>query len=208
LLDTWNYSKHINGIDHELQELAITVAASFAVWALDEGYMVGLFSNSSMLLFTDDCAEDNPMAEANSEQEKSLTRISSPGVHIPFASDHGQYERILSTMARLVPDYNSHIERFIDRNDDLFPIGTTVVLVSAASTLNDATAERLHDLRIRGAAVHLVLVGEPDEARAKEIYDLPVHYSGGREKWHELTSTVGAGANGILGTSSTHLQLD
>jgi len=42
LLDTENYSKAWIGSDQEIQELSITVAASLAMWAMDEGYMVGL----------------------------------------------------------------------------------------------------------------------------------------------------------------------
>lgn len=207
LLDTWNYANDTNGIDRDIQEFTITVAASFAVWALDEGYMVGLFANSSMMLMPTEW--ETGTAEEQNAEKAQTTRISPPGVHIPFASDHGQYEQILTTMSRLMPDYNTPIEHFIDQQDDLFPLGTTVILVSAASTVNDATVERLEDLRIRGAAVHLILTGDPEEVKQKtQYYSLPVHYPGGKEKWHELTSTVRKAAGSSAGTSSASIQLD
>lgn len=204
LLDTWNYAKAFNGVDRDLQELNITLAASFAVWALDEGYMVGLFVNSSMIVpVNEDIGEEQP----ETLEESKMIRITPPGVYVPFASDHSQYERILSTAACLIADSNTPIERFIEKQDEMFAIGTTVVLVSAATSVNEPTIERLLDLRTRGAAVHLVLTGEQEAVNKVEAYNLPVHYPGGREKWHELTSTIGKEANGILGTSTTQLQL-
>ncbi|HEX4203414.1 MAG TPA: DUF58 domain-containing protein [Ktedonobacteraceae bacterium] len=199
LLDTWNYAHDLNSVDREVQELTITVAASFATWALDEGYMVGLFSNSSLLYAPEEEESEHEAAEeANQLHTASTTRISPPGVHIPFASDHSQYERILTTLARLLPDHNTPLERLIDQQRDLFPLGTTVVLVSAASSVNDATLELLEDVRARGAAVHLVLTGEPDAVKKQtELYRLPVHYPGGREKWHELINAVGKDESGI-----------
>src|SRR5437667_7943912 len=49
LLDVWNYSAETSGTDPEIQELTIAVAASLGMWALDEGYMVGLLANCSMM---------------------------------------------------------------------------------------------------------------------------------------------------------------
>ncbi len=205
LLDTWNYSKLSNGIDRDLQEFNITVAASFALWALDEGYMVGLFANSAMLL----PAEAWLAGMQPQGQEKAITTdITPPGVYVPFASDHSQYERVLSTLACLVADASSPIERFIEKQDEMFALGTTVVLVSAATSLNTPTIERLLDLRLQGAAVHLVLSGAEEDVQRAEDYGLPVHYTGGREKWHELTNSTGRAAGAIPGTSATHLQLD
>ncbi|MBV9231510.1 MAG: DUF58 domain-containing protein [Chloroflexi bacterium] len=206
LLDTWNYSHILKAADPEIQEFSITVAASFAVWALDEGYTVGLLTNSSMAT----SATENTLLPATREDSvptgvATVTSISPPGVRVPFSRDHGQYERLLSTLARLVPAAHTPIERCIEMEDTMFPPGTTVILVSAASTLNEATVERLLDLRRGGVAVHLALTGNTENTKT-ETYDLPIHFLGGREKWHELIRTVGDG--GVPGTSSTSLQLD
>jgi hypothetical protein len=133
--------------------------------------------------------------------------ISAPVTRIPFSLDAEQQERLLSTLARLVPRYNTTIERVIDTEERMFPLGTTIVLISSISSLNEETVERLLDLRSGGAAIHLVLTG--DEAELKtEIYDLPVHYPGGKEKWRELIATVNNGKGTLSGTSSTSLRLD
>jgi hypothetical protein len=90
----------------------------------------------------------------------------------------------------------------------MFPLGTTILLVSATTTLEEGTIERLRDMRRRAAAVHLALTGDPNREPMSGTYDFPVYYLGGKEKWHELISTVGDEKSGTVGTSSTSLQLD
>ena len=224
LLDPWNYSPASQGIDLESQELTITAAASIALWALDEGYMVGILTNSAMITaietqaatpqsaidYRTESARRSVTEEYSIERARQVirTRISPPGVSVPFARDHGQYERILVTLARLVPAHNAPIERFIDSEDHMFPLGTTIVLVSAATTVNEATVERLLERRRHGSAVHLVLADDLDNRTMTETYDLPVHHLGGKEQWHELVRTAGGGRSAAAGTSSTVLRLD
>ncbi len=215
LLDTWTYSNIFKGVDFEIQEFCISIAASLAVWGLDEGYMVGLLANSSIVSATSAIS-----TEVNTDlmtyeqslrvaQKSNATSISSPGISVPFALEHGQYEQILSTLARMVPNYNVPIERVISSENEMFPQGTTIVLVSSVNTLSSAAIELLLERRMRGSGVNLVMVGELEPGKEMtETYDLPVHHSGGREKWHELVRTVGAGNGEVVGTSSTRLQLD
>ncbi len=208
LLDAWNYADEAKGSDRELQELTITTAASLAVWALEEGYQVGLLANCAVAMSPfEDGPQDRLLQDVQSAEKLMTTEISAPVTRMPFSSDTEQQERLLSTLARLVPRYNTTIERVIDTEERMFPLGTTIVLVSAVSTLNEATVERLLDLRISGAAIHLVLTGNEDELKTA-TYDLPVQYPGGKEKWRELISTVNNGARGVSGSSSTSLQLD
>ncbi len=49
LLDTYNNSNELQEADPAIQELSITAAASIALWALEEGYMVGLLTNSAVM---------------------------------------------------------------------------------------------------------------------------------------------------------------
>ncbi len=49
LLDINTYQEAWMGLDPEIQELTIAAAASIAMWALDEGYAVGLLANSLMI---------------------------------------------------------------------------------------------------------------------------------------------------------------
>jgi uncharacterized protein (DUF58 family) len=214
LLDVWNYSEAAKGIDLEIQELTIATAASLGTWALDEGYMVGLLANCSMMLPS---AGQAPLMSQTGEESDTIevdrevfptSDLSPATVSVPYASDSGQYERLLSTLARLVPRYSGSIETLIEMEESIFPLGTTILLISATTSLNEGTIERLLDLRMRGAAIHLVLTGHPDASGNIETYDLPVHYAGGKEKWHELIRTVGNQKSGAVGISTSILRLD
>lgn len=208
LLDAWNYSDEAKGIDSELQELTITTAASLAVWALEESYQVGLLANCAIALSPfEEISQNSVLQEAQTAEKLMTMEISAPVTRVSFSLDTEQHERLLSTLARLVPRYNTTIERVIDTEERMFPLGTTVVLISAVNTLNEATVERLLDLRIGGAAIHLVLTGNEDELKI-DTYDLPVHYPGGKEKWRELIATVNDGTRDLTGTSATSLRLD
>ena len=214
LLDVWNYSEAARGTDLEIQELTIATAASLGIWALDEGYMVGLLANCSMMATS--AGQTLPVSQPTEEsdtitierEEFSASDLTPATDSVPFSSDDGQYERLLSTLARLVPRYSGSIGLLMDTEERMFPLGTTVLLVSATSSLNEETIERLLDLRMRGAAVHLILTGNPDASENVETHDLPVHFVGGKEKWHELIRTAGNEKNGAVGTSSSILQLD
>ncbi len=214
LLDVWNYSEAAGGTDLEIQELTIATAASLGIWALDEGYMVGLLANCSMI--APSAGQELPVTRPTGESDTIITLdreefsagdLSPATDSVPFSSDDGQYERLLSTLGRLVPRYSGSIGTLMDTEERMFPLGTTVLLVSAASSLDEGTIERLQDLRMRGAAVHLMLTGNPDASENIETYDLPVHFVGGKEKWHELIRTAGNEKNGAVGTSSSILRL-
>lgn len=214
VLDGWNYSSYWKGADPDIQELSITVASSLAVWGLDEGYSVGILTNSAVtlppeqqqkvlsrareILDTPDMQVDKPLP----------VELSAAGISIPYSRDHGQYEHILSTFAQLAPQSTTSIARLLETEESMFPVGTTIVLVSATSSLAEDTIEQLEELRRRGAVVHLALLGHKAEKTSLETYSLPVHYLGGSEKWHELVATVSTTKDGTLGTSTTALQLD
>ena len=212
MLDVWNYSDIWKGADPDLQELAITVAASLGVWGLEEGYSVGVLTNSSITL----PPEEQPKTLQDTETSERLdmvfnvlpSNVSTPGLNIPFSRDYGQYEQILSMLAQLAPKFTTPIDTMLASEDDMFPFGTTVVLVSATSALTDETLEQLIELRSRGAVVYLVLLGHKEEKTSLSTYNLPVHYVGGSEKWHELVATVSTTEDGKLGTSTTALSLD
>ncbi len=201
LLDINTYSEPWMGIDPELQELAITAAASLAMWALDERYTVGMVANSLMMGLADERmdGQNEPGPHSIPEAQAFIHRV-----RVPLASDAGQRERILSALARLIPYFGSPIDELIEAERDALPPGTTVVLISAAAVLRDATIERLMDLRTRGAVVHLALTGEEENNVSKETYDLSLHHLGGKEVWHELLKTV----NDDTSRSATSLYLD
>ena len=213
LLDAWNYSDIWKGADPDIQELAITVAASLAVWGLDEGYSVGLLTNSAVTL--PPAEQKKILAVLRKVQDTPAITldvlppadVSSAGISIPYSRDYGQYEQILSTLAQLAPQSTTRIERLLAM-ETMFPTGTTIVLVSATSSLTDDTIDQLEELRRRGAVVYLALLGHQAEKTSLETYNLPIYYLGGSEKWHELVATVSTAKNETLGTSTTALQLD
>jgi hypothetical protein len=141
-------------------------------------------------------------------EKLGAAELSAPGVSVPFACDHGQYERLLATFARLVPYETEPLETIITREGDLFSPGTTVILVGTGTTLRQEMIEHLLDMRPRGIALHLVLIGDLARKTIPEIYDVPVHYLGGREQWHELLQAVGNPASEGLDSNATGLQLD
>jgi uncharacterized protein (DUF58 family) len=210
LLDTWAYSREKKGVDIEMQEFAISIAASLATWALDEGYMVGFLTNSSMITATNIIStEVNTDIGVDEEAaiKSNATTISLPGVRVPFALDSAQYEQILTTLARLMPAYHTPIERIIDMEDEMFPAGTTVLLISPLQTLSEQTIDLLLERRRHGIAVHLVLVGDQEE-ETPDTASFPTSFVGGKEKWNELIRTARDTSRDQIGSSSTPLQLD
>jgi len=210
LLDNGNWDKAWRSMDLEMLEFSIAVAASLAVWALDEGYMVGLLTNCAMRISAEHEVAYQPGTrhEMGTLEKLRTTEISAPGVSVPFACDHGQYERLLTTFSRLVPYNNAPIETIIDREDDMFSAGTTVILVSTVPALTQDTVERLLDVRTRGMAIQLVLTGDLEGKATPETYDVPVHYLGGREKWHELLRAMGDLASESIERNTLSFQLD
>jgi uncharacterized protein (DUF58 family) len=196
VLDINTYTASWMGVDPEIQELTISAAASIAVWGLDEGYAVGLLTNSLL----------TPLADQKNDfptHSTMTTHTSIPRVRVPYASDRGQRERLLLSFARLLPFLGEPIDELLEEERDLFPREATVVLVCAIHALTSATIERLIDLQSHGVTTHLVLVGEPEQNSAQETDELPISYVGGREVWHELVKT-----HDDTGQSTTALHLD
>jgi hypothetical protein len=179
--------------------LTISIAASIVVWGCEEGYAVGLLTNSLMVPLSD----TNVMgSDGASMHPATTTHTSVPRVRVPFASDHGQRQRLLLALARLLPYLGEPIDQLLEEERDLLPRETTVVLVSATAALTSATIERLVDRKQHGINVHFVLIGDPEQQGKQETYDVPVSYIE-REVWHELVKT-----HDEAGRSSTALHLD
>ncbi|QBD77496.1 DUF58 domain-containing protein [Ktedonosporobacter rubrisoli] len=211
LLDGWNFARDLRKADPELQEFTLSVAASLAVWALQEGYMTGLLTNCALITgLIEKTGKGTQQIEWDDRKITELEhlKLSSPGVSVPFAADHAQYEQILTTLAHLEPRSNTTIEYCIDTREDMFPQGSTILMVSAATSLNAETVERLLDMQVRGSAVYLILTGEPGVEVETNLYDLAVYYVGGKERWRELIKAVNNSTEEALGTGSIPLQLD
>lgn len=169
VLNVSNYAQDLHGTDRDLQEWTIAAAASLAMWALEEGYLVGLQANC-------------PLAP--------LTEQQSWTVQVPFAADPQQGERLLRALACLVPESSVPLQVVLERVVGVEAVGTTVLLVSAATALSERAIELLLDLERRGTDAHLVLTGEADQETVSETAALPVHWLGGKEIWHALLGTL------------------
>jgi uncharacterized protein (DUF58 family) len=197
VLDVNTYSASWMGVDPEIQELTISAAASIACWGLDEGYAVGLLTNSLLTSLAD---------QKNDSSTRSTTttmHTSVPRAQVPYASDRGQREHLLLSFARLIPYLGEPLDELLEEERDLLPREATVVLVSSIRALTSATIECLLDFQSQGVNIHLVLVGESEQNSELETDELPISYIGGREVWHELIKTHGG-----TGQSTTALHLD
>jgi uncharacterized protein (DUF58 family) len=210
LLDINTYQESWMGLDPEIQELTIATAASIAMWALDEGYHVGLLANSLMMELSGENISSDDEQASRLQLVETITSVQTfvHRVRIPMASDSGQREQILSALGRLLPYFGSPMDALIEAERFTLPIGTTVVLVSAAAVLRETTIENLVDLQTHGAVVHLALTGDADCTVGTDTYDLPVHHIGGREVWHELVTAVSNEKHENSGRSSKSLYLD
>jgi len=208
LLDTWTYAQEIRGIDLALQEFCISAAASLAIWGLDEGYTVGLLTNSAMVTTADTFNPEASTDHLLNEGRASIT-LSVPGVSVPFALEDEHYAHILTTLARLVPASYTALEHVIETEYTLFSQGTTILLIGSINTLRESVLALLRERQRRGCAVILALAGEQDVGLERpDTEDFAVYYLGGKEKWHELVRAVDDQASALVGTSSVSFQLD
>src|SRR6266568_6243667 len=126
LLDINTYPEPWMGLDPEIQELTIATAASIAMWALDEGYTVGLLANSLMMGLSGESAS------TGDEQAISSLTAAQAFIHrvrVPMARGGGQREQLLSALGRLLPYFGSPMDALVDAERFTLPLGTTVVLV-------------------------------------------------------------------------------
>lgn len=155
-----NTHEHLyEGIDADIQEFAITAAASLARWAWENGHAVGLF--------------------VNSVAQSSVQRI-----RIRPRSHPEQLVTILEALARVITYGRWRIEQVLRAEAPHLPGGATIVVVTA--TINDALRRTLLDLRSREFGV--VVVGLGDEAQNPRLRGVHYHYIGGREEWHDLAA--------------------
>lgn len=173
VLDVRTFSEPWMGIDPEVQELLIALAASLSTWALDAGYAVGLLANSL------------PM-RAPDEHEGATPRDFARRLRLPIGRGPAQRERLLVGLARLVPYFGVALAPLLVEEALHLPVGTTVVVVSARLALADETVDALLALRRRGMSAHLVLAGDPDQPVLAATLNLPIYHAGGREVWRAL----------------------
>jgi uncharacterized protein (DUF58 family) len=158
-LDGNTFEHFWEGIDPELLELAITVAASLAAHLLREGRPVGLFSN------------------APTSGNARFIRVA-PGRH------PAQLTRILEALAQMIPSTGARIEQTLTRETGTLAQGATIVVVTGHVT---ADLQRTL-LRLLRSNRHVVLIacGEEPVLGAELRRRLPMYHVAGTEGWDAL----------------------
>lgn len=153
------YELLIEGRDLELQEYAITAAASLARWAADNGHPVGLFVNSIM----------QPGAQR---------------IRLRPSSRADQLGYILEALAKVLDHGRWSIEAILQGEAPHLLPGSSLVVISA--TANDELQRTLIDLAGRGYGVTLVGLGE--RVAELKLPGIRQFHLGGREEWHGLAA--------------------
>ena len=205
-LDVRTLTTAFQGYDPALAELAISTAASVATWAVERGYAVGIYSNGALSLpaLIDERRSDDHLssradtAEPDTEAvhvAREVARLAS-GMRLGLApSARGeQLERILDSLARLLPYYSMPLERVIASEEQRLPPRTTVVYIGAEAHVDVPLILALRRMRSHGHAPWLLLTKAPDSAGAERrplfLAQLPTYHIGGRELWAELMRDV------------------
>ena len=155
-----NTYEHVwEGVDRQLQELAITTAASIARYGWENGYQVGLYVNS----------------------------VVQPGgdrIRIHPGSHPDQFIWILEALAKVIEYGRWPIEAIIHVETHRLSYGSTVVVISPIVT--DSLKQTLSYLRGKHHAVVLITMG--DERRTDVPPGVVYYYVGKREEWNDLAA--------------------
>ncbi|HCI80504.1 MAG TPA: hypothetical protein DHW02_12530 [Ktedonobacter sp.] len=192
------------GIHPELHELAICAAASLANWCIDQGYAVGLYSNS-MMSIPDDVAALTRRQDNDAENEKSngnvdtsetkestertaiIAQLERRRIRVSASSNEAQRQRIMDVLARIQSYFGTSIEDVIQAERTHVPTGSTVVVIT--SNISDALLDNLARLRQRGHVVSILFVG--DAPPPLRLSGVTVYHIGGEETWKQFMSAYG-----------------
>ncbi len=185
-LDTRTFRNALFGAMPELVELATSAAASVAVWAMEQGYSVGLMSNGTL----------SAVGEELGAQGGSTFRL-----RVPPSARPEQFALLLSGLARLQPHYVIPIEQVMAGEQPRLARGSSVIYIGAEAMLDVPVILQLRRLRSLGHSVTLLLStgdvesGGREDEHVIQLPNLPTHYLGGVSAWHELVADVlGPGA--------------
>lgn len=159
------------GINPPLLELAICAAASVASWASTHRFATGLFTNG-----LPGTGEDDEIGSF--EQARAFMRV-------PPSTHPDQIVRVLEVLARIQPYFGVGMGTMIAREQTKLPMGTTIVVISAAAGLRPEEVTLLTRLKQRGHNVTLLLTGE----EGPDTGSLTVYRLGGEQTWHDLFAT-------------------
>ncbi len=170
------------GIRPDLQELSICSAASVADWALDEGYAVGLYTNTLMFLPDEDVTTEQLEEGRRGGSVPSLLQRSR--IRLPAASNEDQRKRIMEILARIQFFFGSSIEDVLQTEHTRLPNGTTVVIIT--STISEQLIDTLRRIRQNGHSATILFVGDaPPPIKPTGI---AIYHLGGETTWKTLVA--------------------
>ncbi|MCL4466537.1 MAG: DUF58 domain-containing protein [Chloroflexi bacterium] len=150
------------GYDRDLLELSISVAASVANWATEQGYQVGLLANGN-------------------------ARRSDQTVKVVPSRDPNQLTHILEALAKVLPFATMPLEGLLRLESNELPYGATLVVVTAV--LNEEITHELLALKAAGHRIALLLVG--DQVPSFHWEGIAVYRIGGEATWRDLREIAG-----------------
>ncbi|HEV2661092.1 MAG TPA: DUF58 domain-containing protein, partial [Ktedonobacteraceae bacterium] len=193
------------GIRPDLQELSICATASIADWALDEGYAVGLYTNTLMFM-PEEGAEQRTGESAGSNSPGAATSLlDRRRIRLPASSHGEQRRRIMEVLARIQSFFGSSIEDVLQTERTRLPAGSTVVLVT--SMLSEQLIDILSRIYQNGHSVTILFVG--DTPPPLKLANMPIYHIGGETTWQAFveaySKTADEQASGLQGSPGFHL---
>lgn len=177
------------GIHPELQELAICATASVATWAIEQGYAVGLHTNT-ITHIPDEKQErsSNPVKEQTDTLALRLAaQLKRRRIHLPATSNPQQLTRILDVLARIQNYFGTNIEDVILAERMRLPAGATVVVITSA--ISEQLVDTLARIRQGSHAVAILFVG--DTPLPHKLAGIPIYHLGGEGTWENLVAPFG-----------------
>lgn len=198
------FARALIGYDPQLVELAVTTAASVAMWGLDQGYAVGLYSNGTLAmpeLDSEHARATPPRGATPSTPESADLPVArapiaaSLRLRVPPSSHIEQGTKLLDGLARLLPYYGLPMSEIIASEAARLPLGASVVCIGAEPAMDVPLILALRQLRSRGHTTTLLLTRSDTEGvteldGALHLAGLPIHFVGGRQRWQELEADI------------------
>ena len=186
-----NVNSHLDvyyGVRPDLQELSICATASVADWALNQGYAVGLYSNTTLFIPDEDAAtslSQDEKVSVDKQEEIAAARLKRRRIHLPATNNEEQRQRIMETLARVRSFFGSSIEDTLQIERSRLPAGATIVVVT--SSISEQLIDILNSIRQSGHPITILFAA--DTPPPLKLGTIPTYHLGGETAWKELVNT-------------------
>ena len=186
-----NVNSHLDvyyGVRPDLQELSICATASVADWALNQGYAVGLYSNTTLFIPDEDAAtslSQDEKVSVDKQEEIAAARLKRRRIHLPATNNEEQRQRIMEALARVRSFFGSSIEETLQIERYRLPTGATIVVVT--SSISEQLIDILNSIRQSGHPITILFAA--DTPPPLKLGTIPTYHLGGETAWKELVNT-------------------